>query len=441
MARRDEFEDEEDEVELVLFQGALNGVDANLKENQRLVQAGLVPAKELVTDALEQRAETVIVEPKAGRIGVRFMVDGMPYPGKPLHPKRGVAIAQMLKLLAGQDITNRTSAQSGAIKAEFLEHPYMVFVDSTPIPGSKGAEKIRLRIEDLKLDLSKPAHLGFTDHLKNWIREFTSSKEGGVLLVCGPPQSGTSVTTFVTIHTIDAYLYSIFSMADVGAKDLNNVTHVDQGEDDSLEKTFEQILRKEADVLFHAPLQDAETAKTIFEFHNRLAFVAEIPAADPPTALGQLLEWLDEPQQVVDGLRGIITQRLIRTLCSKCKERFRPNPKLLARVGLPNNTKVLCRKGEPPELEKNEEPEPCEKCGDIGYHGRAGAFELLEMTEGMKELVLQGADSAAIRKQMRADGMQTLQKDGLRIVADNQTSLEELQRVFSTKKKKRPRRR
>ena len=440
MARRDEYEDEEDEVELVLFQGALNGVDANLKENQRLVQAGLIPAKELVTDALDQRAETVIVEPKGGRIGVRFLVDGVPYPGKPLHPKRGVAVAQMLKLLAGQDITDRKSAQSGGIKAEFLEHPYLVFVDSTPIPGSKGMEKIRLRIEDRKLELSKPAHLGFSDHLKDRIREYTSSKSG-ILLVCGPPQSGTSVTTFVTIHTIDAYMYSIFSMADVGAKELNNVTHIERDEEVSLETTFEQILRKEADVLFLDPLQDAETVKTIFEYQDRLAFVAEIPAADPPAALSQLLEWLDEPQQVVDGLRGIITQRLIRTLCNKCKERFRPNPKLLARVGLPTNTKVLCRKGEPPELEKNEEPEPCEKCGDIGYHGRAGAFELLEMSEGMKELVLQGADAAAIRKQMRADGMQTLQKDGLRIVEEKQTSLEELQRIFSGKKKKRPRRR
>ncbi|MEO1998879.1 MAG: ATPase, T2SS/T4P/T4SS family [Planctomycetaceae bacterium] len=440
MGRRDEYEEDEEELELVLFQGALNGVDANLKENQRLVHAGLVPAKELVTDALEQRAETVLVEPKAGRIGVRFLVDGVAYPGRPVHPKRAVAIVQTLKLLAGLDITNRKSAQSGGIKADFQDHPYHVFVDSTPIPGSNGAERLRLRIEDLKLELSKPAHLGFTDHLKNWIREHTSS-QSGIILVCGPPQSGTSVTTFVTIHTIDAYLYSIYSMTDVGTKDLNNVNSFERDEEVALDATFEQILRKEANVLFLAPLQDPETAKTVFEYQNKLSFVAEIPAADPPAAVAQLVEWLEDPQLVVDGLRGVITQKLIRTLCSKCKERFRPNPKLLARVGLPAGTKVLCRKGEPPEPEKNEEIEPCEKCGDIGYHGRQAAFELLEMTDEMKDVVLQGGDAAAIREKMRADGMQTLQKDGLRLVAGSQTSLEELQRIFSGKKKKRTRRR
>ena len=91
--------------------------------------------------------------------------------------------------------------------------------------------------------------------------------------------------------------------------------------------------------------------------------------------------------------------------------------------------------------EKNEEIEPCEKCGDIGYHGRQGAYELLEINDAMKEIVLAGADPTAIRQQMRTDGMQTLQKDGLRLVEEKLTSLEELQRVFSGKKKKRPRRR
>ena len=440
MGRNDEYEDEDDDVELVLFQGALNGVDANLKNNQRLVQAGLIPAKELVTDALEQRAETVLVEPKGGRVGVRFMVDGVAYPGKPVHPKRAVAITQVLKLLAGLDISNRKSAQSGGIKAEFDDHPYHVFVDSTPIPGSNGGERLRLRVEDLKLELDKPAHLGFTDHLKDWIRHHTAS-QSGIILVCGPPQSGTSVTTFVTVHTIDAYLYSIYSIAEQCAKELNNVSTFERDKDAPLEDALEQILRKEANVLFVDPLQEAETAKTLFEYQDRLSFVAEIPAADPVAAIGQLVEWLGDPQLVVDGLRGIITQRLIRTLCSKCKERFRPNPKMLARVGLPRSTKVLCRKGEPPEPEKNEEIEPCEKCGDIGYHGRQGAYELLEINAAMKEIVLAGADPTAIRQQMRTDGMQTLQKDGLRLVEEKLTSLEELQRVFSGKKKKRPRRR
>jgi type IV pilus assembly protein PilB len=118
-------------------------------------------------------------------------------------------------------------------------------------------------------------------------------------------------------------------------------------------------------------------------------------------------------------------------LCPSCKQAYAPNPKLLAKIGLPQETKALYRhRVRPQELARGEVWETCPKCNDLGYFGQVAMFELLEMTEGMQEVVRQGATPDLIRRQMKEDDMLTLQKDGLRLVAEGLTSLEELQRAF-----------
>lgn len=422
----------DDEIELVLLQGALNGKEANLAANARLAEAGLIPAKELISDALMRRADTMRIEPKGERTAVNLLIDGVPYPGGRLSKQQGMAITQIIKLLAGLDPKERKAAQSGGIKAEFDDTPYTLYVDSTPLPS--GGERLTVRAQNLSLNLDTAEDLGFPDELKSKIREMTAGRNG-FILVTGPPRSGTTTTSFAVLRSVDAYLYVIFTIADTGGRNLNNVTPFKGNEGDSLSETMTRVKRVEADVVFLDPIANDETAKVILEHQKEVAIIAEMPAKDPFAAIQQLCKMAGSPKKVASGLSGVVSQKLARRLCTTCREAYRPNPKLLARVGLPADTKVLYRqfKPTPPEDGRRgsaEEIPICDHCGGLGYYGRVAMFELVEMTDEMRKLVAAGASPTEMKALVKKAKMLTLQRDGLRLVAEGVTSLEELQRIF-----------
>ena len=248
----------------------------------------------------------------------------------------------------------------------------------------------------------------------------------------GPPESGTTSLSLVTLHSSDPYLYSVFNVADVGDHELVNVANYEAEEGHDLELSLDRIIRREADIVYVEPFTDPKVTQLLFEFSDRLAFVGEMPARNPIEAVHQLIEWVGA-DAVMKGLRGIVTQKLIRTLCNDCKQAFRPNPQLLKRLGLPPETTVLYRAPPPPPEDDPEAPtieDLCADCNGVPYHGRMACYEMLEMTDGMKEVIAAGADPSAIRKQMISDNMMTLQKDALRLVVEGHTSLEEVQRTF-----------
>jgi type IV pilus assembly protein PilB len=436
MAREpDDFDDDEDddEREMILFQGALNGQDANLAANARLVRAGLIPSKNLITNALNRRAEMIVMDPKGQMTLVRFVIDGVAYPGAKLSRQQGLAVTQMMKLLSGLDIQQRKIPQSGGVRAELAETKYELRVESTPI--AQGAERLTVRARNLKNDIETPAGAGLTDDMRTKIREL-SHTGSGALLVCGPPHSGTTTTSYAVLRSIDAYMQSIFTIADMGGRDIIHVTPFAVDPSVSWNETIERILRVEAHVLFMDPIHNSETARNVLDAQKRLVIVAEFTAKDAAHGIAQLCQWAGDPKLVAGGLRGIISQKLVRLLCQHCRTAFRPNPKLLQRIGLPPETKTLYRATTAPpprQLDDDDDEEeyiPCSKCNGIGYLGRTALFELIEMTDPMRTLVVENPDVAEIKKLARAEGMTTLQGSGLELVAKGRTSLEELQRVF-----------
>lgn len=432
-------EADEEELEQVLFQGPLFDREANLKANAKLVQAALVPVKSMISDALSRRAHTVVMEPRDGRVAIRFVIDGIAYPAAAIPGQKGMAMIQMVKLLAGLDTSVRKEAQSGGIKAEYEKVPYHLIIDS--VPQRTGGERVRVKIENCKVSRMKPADVGLPTYIREKIREYTSDRSG-VILVCGPPESGSTTLSMVTLHAIDQYLYSVYNMADVKGKELTNVTDFTPEPGHDLEISLDRLLRREADVMFLDPLQSPQVAQTVFDYSDRLSFVAEIPAETPTAAVQKLIEWVGV-DAVIKGLRAVLTQKMIRRLCEDCKQAFRPSPQLLKRLGLPPETSVLYRAPSPPPPDDPNAmtiEELCEKCDGSPYHGRVAAFEMLEISDGMKEVIAEGAAPAAIRKQMAADDMVTLQKDALRLVLEGSTSLEEVQRSFNAggPAKKRP---
>lgn len=428
--RRKPQDDDEDrpEIEYVLFQGPLNGNVPDLKANAKLAQAALVPTKELVTDAILRRAEMIRLDPKGPAALVRLYVDGVPYPAARMPRQQGVGVTQMIKLLAGLDIRERGKVQAGGLNAEHEGTKYELRVQVAP---GEGAERLIVRIENVKTRPEKPDELGFPQSMRDRLRELTDS-HSGVLLCCGPPMSGVTVTTFGVLRSLDPYTRTIITIGDTENRKLIAMNPFEWNEGDDLETTIQRVLRIEPNVLYVDPIRDAQTARTVFKFADVVSFVGEFAAKDVTHGVQQLIQWTGDPNVVAEGLRGLVSPKLIRKLCEKCKQVFKPNPKALDKLGLPPETQMLYRPPRPPAPGTPEADAyvPCSKCGGIGFFGRIGIFELLEVTPGMKEVILAGAAPQAVRQQMKKEGMQMLHKEALRLVAEGVTSLEEVQRVF-----------
>lgn len=422
--------EQEPDVEQVLFQGPLFDRECNLKTNARLVQVALVPVKQMISDALARRAHTILLEPREGRVAIRFVVDGVLYPAAAVPSQKGAAMVQMIKLLSGLDINDRRTVQSGGMKAEYEKIPYHLMVETAAVGG--GAEKIRIKVDNRKVVRQKPQEIGFPDHLKAKIRHY-SAERSGVILICGPPDTGVTTLATVVLHCVDPYLYSVYNLADRNVRELINVAEFKPEPGHDLEITFDRIIRREADVIYMNPLTSPQDTQTIFQYADRMAFVAEIPANNPAEAVRKLIEWIGI-DAVVKNLRCIVTQKLIRKLCDDCKQAFRPNPLLLKKLGLPPETSVLYRAPLPPPPDDPKAQtieEMCADCDGVPYHGRVAAFEMFEMTDAMKEVIVHDASRDAIRSQMMAESQTTLQKDAIRLVVEGKTSLEEVQRTFN----------
>jgi type IV pilus assembly protein PilB len=426
--KNQEPDEEEEEIEPIAFKGALNGVEPDVKANARLLSAGLGPAKDLVTDAVHDGAESIRLEPKGPQAVATMYIDGMPQPGTRMSKAEGLAVTQTLKLLAGLDIKVRNKPQTGAIKAEWEEKKkkYQIWVSVVPV---QDGERLMVRCHDESTKLNTPAELGMSEPMRQKIREFGTGT--GVLLVCGPSGSGTTMTMFGVLRGVDPYLYSVYTIGDALGRTLekDNVTRFKQNEGDTLGTTFDRLKRMETNVLHIDPIKTAEIAQTVFEKHDKMLYIAEIPAKDVASAVQQLYEWVGDPKLVAEGLRGIISQKLLRALCQSCRQAFRPKADFIKKAGLPPTTTTLYRKAAIPEGD-DPDYEPCEKCNEAGYRGRIAMFEFLVNSDEMKELIAKKAPPDAIKAQMRKEKQITFQSDAIRLIAEGRTSLEEVQRVM-----------
>jgi len=194
-----------------------------------------------------------------------------------------------------------------------------------------------------------------------------------------------------------------------------------------------RMMREEADVVLTKPIRDADMTKQLMSVADRITIISEMSAKDAASGIWQLAEWSGDRTLASQVIDAAYSTKLIRTLCTKCREAFRPNPKLLEKVGLPPETKVLYRKGEPMVDEKTgEEDPPCEKCDGTGYFGRVAMLETIVVSDSIRKLIAEGAGADQIKVAARSEGGLTFHKDGLRLVAEGKTSLEELQRVFKS---------
>jgi len=416
----DDDDDLEDESEEVKFQGTLGGGQPDLASNEKLVEAGLERAKELLADALARRAAAMRFDPRADRYLMTLVIDGVPFAADRLQKQEGLAVTQVLKLLAGMNIKDRRNTQKGGMQIEFREKKYELRLSSV---GVEGGERVMVRVFDPSNKLETLSEMGMDEELRNKLRAAGTHK--GLFFVVGPPGSGTSTTFYAVLRGLDPYLHQIFTLGDTDGRKLDNITPFKSNEGDDLDMSLTRVLRVDGDILQVDPLKDAAMLETLIKYSENASILTEFPARDVISGLQQLIAWSKDPEAISKSVNGLLSQKLLRLLCTKCKQAFKPNPQFLKRVGLPETTSLLYRPPAP-----DDESAACRKCGGTGYLGRKGIYEFLEMTDEMRALVAKNADPAEIRAQMKKDNAVTFQKDGLRLIATGETSLDELQRVF-----------
>ena len=383
---------------------------------------GYLAAKELVYDAILRRSTDIHLEPKDDEMSVRLRIDGVMYPVDPFSRAIGDAVINIFKVLSAMDITERRRPQDGSFRAE-MEDREIDFRVATQ--GTRHGEKLSLRILDQSNSVSRLTELGFRKAVFDQMREIIHQPHG-MLLACGPTGAGKSTTLYACLNDIDSLQQNVITVEDPIEYKMANVNQIEINtkSGQTFATSLRSILRQDPDVVMVGEIRDGETAGIACQAANTGHMVfSTVHANDTFTALYRMIELGVEPYMVANSLSAIIGQRLARRLCTDCREAYKPRPELLQQAGLPvDKIDAFYRPPKNPE-------QPCLKCGGLGYFGRVGIYELLVITDRMRDMIRDKASVTAIKAEARKNGMLTMKEEGLRLVARGITSIEELLRV------------
>jgi type II secretory ATPase GspE/PulE/Tfp pilus assembly ATPase PilB-like protein len=399
--------------------------------------SGYQAALELVHEAVRLRATDIHLEPTREEMAVRYRVDGimMPRPGGAgLDRATGDAVLNIFKVLADLDITEKRKPQDGSFSAEVLgegdERRTIDFRVATA--GSVVGEKMVMRALDHSQRVDSLTQVGMRDRVREQVRGLVRQPHG-LFVVCGPTGSGKSTTLYACLNEIDRYQKNVITLENPVEYQIDNVTQIEVNP--KAGKTFaselRSILRQDPDVIYVGEIRDQETAEIACQAAQTGHMVfTTLHANDTTGALERLVNLGVQPYTVATAVGAVLGQRLVRCLCPRCKAAYQPNPDLLRKLNLPaEKIKFFYRPSAVSEQGPPHDGEPiCRHCGDTGYRGRTGVFELLTLNDRIRDL-LREKDFGAIRQEAVKSGMVQLQEDGMRQVIEGETSIQELLRV------------
>jgi type IV pilus assembly protein PilB len=376
----------------------------------------------LMLSAIQKGASDIHIEPYEKDMRVRFRIDGQLQAVMNPAIKFRDPIVSRVKIMARLDIAEKRLPQDGRIKARFAfggrnrEIDFRVSV----LPTLFG-EKVVLRLldpEGLKLDMTG---LGFeTEALARFIRAI--KKPWGMVLVTGPTGSGKTNTLYSSLAQINDPHVNIMTAEDPVEFNLQGVNQVPVRE--SIGMTFAAVLRsflrQDPNVILVGEIRDAETAsiavKAALTGHLVLS---TLHTNDAPSSINRLVNMGIEPFLVANSVNLIAAQRLVRRICSQCKEVHATSTAELIEAGFAPadapTIKAMRGKG-------------CDRCNGSGYKGRVGLFEVMEISEGLREMIITSAPAGELRAKAMEEGMLTLRQSGLEKVRDGATTLEEVVR-------------
>ena len=394
--------------------------DLEIADLQKMAREALVIklVNLILHQAVQDRASDIHIEPHERELRVRYRVDGVLHdassPPRHLHP----AIISRIKIMAEMDIAERRLPQDGRVQIRLGDR--MIDLRISTIPTLHG-ESVVIRLLDRSAGLMKLTELGMRQDTFEQFRKLIS-RPHGIILATGPTGSGKSTTLHAGLHEVYSPEKKVITIEEPVEYELAGANQINVRPEIGL--TFatglRHIVRQDPDIIMVGEVRDRETADIAIHaaLTGHLVFTT-VHTNDAAGAVTRLLDMGIEPYLAASSLIGVLAQRLLRTLCPRCKAPFQPTVEELREIGLPAEragTVTLYRAAD------------CDLCLN-GYLGRTGAFELLSVDDDVSQQILDKASSNEIKQRAVQKGMHTLLADGRRKVLDGITTIEELVRV------------
>ena len=373
---------------------------------------------QMILEAFRLRASDIHVEPGKMDVKVRYRIDGVLHRMPPPPKRSQAAIISRLKIMAGMDISERRVPQDGRIKMTIGTK--MIDLRVSALPSVYG-ESMVMRILDKSGLMLGLGQLGFCPQdQRNW--EDILSNATGVVLVTGPTGSGKTTTLYASLHTLNDPRRKIITVEDPVEYQLTGINQVQINHEIgwNFARALRAIFRQDPDIVMVGEIRDLETAEIAIKaaLTGHLVF-STLHTNDTASSFTRLVDIGVKPFLVASGVRAILAQRLVRTICTTCKKPIEePAAIEVQRLGFPINTDEI-------ELYAGE---GCENCNQTGFQGRLGVYELLLTTDKIREMVMTQQSSNAIRRTARIGGMQTMREDAWRKALNGITTIEEVNR-------------
>lgn len=393
----------------------------------------------ILAKALQEGVSDIHIEPQEDFLRVRFRKDGVLHQAfDPLPRKIIPAVISRFKIIASLDIAERRLPQDGRIRRVFQGRKIDFRVNTLP---SRYGEKVVLRILDnssMQLGLDKL--ISDPDWLEV-VREMVM-RPFGLILVTGPTGSGKTTTLYSALCERNDPGVNISTAEDPVEYTLPGLTQVQVIREKGMDfaSILRAFLRQDPDVILVGETRDKETAKTAIEaaLTGHLVLTT-LHTNDAASAIARLAEMDVEPFMVSASLIGVVAQRLVRRVCTDCRVAYHPTSEELARFGLSASSgndvtfyraNVLTKEEIQAAVANNRAI--CAKCNGIGYRGRCGVYEIMQITETLQTLITEGAPTERIKEVAVEEGMQTLLSYSLNLVKRGETTLDEVERVTFT---------
>ncbi len=384
--------------------------------------ANIAPVRRLLNlvllQAIQDRASDIHFEPFEDEFKIRYRVDGVLYEMVPPPRHLHLAVTSRTKTMANLDIAQRRMPQDGRIELNISGNPVDLRVSCLP---TMFGESVVCRVLDrrvVSLDLDK---LGLrTDDLEA-VRELMH-KPHGIVLCTGPTGCGKTTTLYSILRELNEVGVKILTAEDPVEYDLEGIMQVQVNPD--IDVTFSRCLRhfvrQDPDIILIGEIRDLETGQIAIQssLTGHLVFTTS-HTNDAVTAITRMVDLGLEPYMINATLEGIVSQRLVRRICTNCKEQYEPSVDSLMQVGL-----------RPEDVTGNTfyRGRGCEMCNNIGYRGRMGLFEVLVLQEEIRDMLMSEVSTSQLRACARKQGVRSLRNSGLLAVYDGMTTVEEVVR-------------
>lgn len=399
-----------------------SGDDAdNAEENKRQEDVDNSPVVKLVNNIIEggvrQRASDIHIEPFEYNVRVRYRIDGVLREIISYDRALYAAIIARLKVISGMDISEKRKPQDGRITITVDRREYDIRVSNLP---TVFGEKVVMRLaskEGFKRD-KKDLGLSPTDLVKfdNILRN-----PHGIILVTGPTGSGKSTTLYTALSELASDEVNIITVEDPVEANVDNVNQVQVNVKANLTfaSALRSILRQDPDIIMIGEIRDGETAEIAVKASiTGHLVVSTLHTNSTAASISRLIDMGIEPYLLGDSLVGIIAQRLVRRLCPECKESYEADEEEKRVLKVPQNESLKLYKAC-----------GCEACGNTGYYGRIGVYEIMPISRKIKNLIASGANADEITAQAVTEGMNTLRMSASNYVKQGLTSFSEMMKI------------